>query len=56
MKAYEEVEVTAPSFLTSAIDKGELPDSRPGGFILGIEPPIFIRIRAGWAPESFWTL
>jgi hypothetical protein len=56
MKAYAEVEGRAPTFLTSALDEGGFPDSRPDRFILGIEPQISIRIRANLASESFWTL
>jgi hypothetical protein len=44
------------SYLTSALDEGEWPASRPSHALPpGKEPPIPIGREAGWAPEPVWT-
>jgi hypothetical protein len=44
------------SFMTSAIDGGELSPSRPGRALPpGKRPPVAIGQEAGWAPEAVWT-
>jgi hypothetical protein len=44
------------SFLTSALEGGEWPASRPGRALPpGKEPPVPTVQEAGWAPEPVWT-
>jgi hypothetical protein len=44
------------SFLTSAIEGGELSASLPGRALPpGKEPPVPTVQEAGWAPEPVWT-
>jgi hypothetical protein len=44
------------SFLTSALDRGEWPASRPGRALApGIGLPVPTRQEADWAPELVWT-
>jgi hypothetical protein len=44
------------SFLTSALDGGELSASRPGRALSTDKgPPVPIVQEAGWAPEPVWT-
>jgi hypothetical protein len=44
------------SFLTSALDGGELSASRPGRALPpGKGPPVPIEQKAGWDPEPVWT-
>jgi hypothetical protein len=44
------------SFLTSALDRGELSASRPGHALSpGKGPPVPIVQEGGWAPEPVWT-
>jgi hypothetical protein len=44
------------SFLTSALEGGELSAPRPGHTLApGKEPPVPIVQEAGWAPEPVWT-
>jgi hypothetical protein len=45
------------AFLTSALDGGERSASHPGRFTPGERAlPVFIGYKAGWPPESVWTL
>jgi hypothetical protein len=44
------------SFLTSALEGGELSASRPGRALPPVkEPPVPTVQEAGWAPEPVWT-
>jgi hypothetical protein len=45
--AYEELEVQLDPFLTSALDRGEWSDSRPGRFTPGKTAPVIHWIE-GW--------
>jgi hypothetical protein len=47
---------TAPLFLTSALNEGEWPTSRPGHFSPGKMPTVPTREEGGWIPEPVWTL
>jgi hypothetical protein len=54
--AWGERKYSSYSFLTSALDRGEWSESRPGRALpLGKGPPVPIVQEAGWAPEPVWT-
>jgi hypothetical protein len=51
-----EMRYSSYSFLTSALDGGELSASRPGRSLApGKGPPVAIVQEIGWAPEPVWT-
>jgi hypothetical protein len=51
MKMYEEIEIIAPSFLTSALDGREWSASRPGCFIPRDKAP-YTHWVGGWVGHS----
>jgi hypothetical protein len=55
MKAYKRSGYTASLFLTSAPGGGSGQLHAPSALLLGRDPPVPIKQKAGWAPEPLWT-